>query len=251
MPRKLQSHQRESHGPKNTTSIPSNATKHGLPAVGVTELDDAEAYSTMLSDLIGEKNPVGPMEMFLVKSAVLEMVRWPRATRLEAEYLTSELNPPIHQPELCDLLMDGQVFDPGLPAAISSKAVQQLVTLQRYESTFANRLFRTLHELERSRRMRQGERLPAPASVDVSVHTETGIAESVDDDAGTVDSLQQNWGGRKLCPARRTESPITKRTQQPLCFQSRGSETEPLRLEVGTVRLVTRKASSLATLLHN
>jgi hypothetical protein len=167
----------KSHGPINTTSTRFNATKHGLLAVGITELDDTEGYRTILSDLIREKNPVGPTEMFLVKSAVFDMVRWPRARRLEAECITGELNPPTHAPGLRDLLIDGEVLDPGLPAAISYKAVQQLVTLQRYESTFANRLFRTLHELERVQRMRQGERLPAPIAVDVSVHAETDGAE--------------------------------------------------------------------------
>ena len=54
-----------------------------------------------------------------------------------------------------------------------------LFSLQRYESTFANRLFRTLHELERWQRTRQGERLPAPAAVDVSLHTDTGLVDSV------------------------------------------------------------------------
>jgi hypothetical protein len=90
----------KSHGPTNTTSTRFNATKHGLLAVGITELDDAEGYRTTLGDLIREKNPVGSIEMFLVKSAALDMVRWPRAIRLEAEYITSELNPPIHEPSL-------------------------------------------------------------------------------------------------------------------------------------------------------
>src|SRR5947209_12942585 len=36
----------------------------------------------------------------------------------------------------------------------------------------ALKLYRTLHELERLQRLRQGERLPAPAAVDVTVHTD-------------------------------------------------------------------------------
>jgi hypothetical protein len=62
-----------SYGPLNTTSTQSNATKHGLLAVR-TELDDAEAYRTTLSEPIREKNPVGTMEMFLVKSAAFDTV---------------------------------------------------------------------------------------------------------------------------------------------------------------------------------
>lgn len=141
-----------------------------------------------------EKNPVGAIETFLVESAAIEMVRWPRARRLEAECITGELNPPTHTLGLPDLRLDGQVLDPGLTAAISSKAVQQLVTFQRYESTLANRFFRILHELERSQRMRQGECLSAPVAVDVSVHAETGVADSVNGDTRIGDSVPAETG---------------------------------------------------------
>jgi hypothetical protein len=163
----------KSHGPKNTRSTRFNATKHGLLAEGITELDDAAGYRTILSDLIREKIPTGALETFLVQSAALDMVRWPRARRLEAEYITGELNPPTYLglPDLDEL-------DPGLPASIASKALQELVTLQRYESSFGNRLFRTLHELERLQRARRGELLPPPVSVDVNVHAETGKMDS-------------------------------------------------------------------------
>jgi len=182
----------KSQGPTNTTSTRFNATKHGLLAVGITELDDAEGYRTILSDLMREKNPVGAIETFLVESAAIEMVRWLRARRLEAECITGELNPPTRRPSMRDMLGGddvGQVIDPGLPAAISAKAVQQLVTLQRYESTSANRFFRILHELERWQRMRKGERLPAPVAVDISVRAGTGAMDSVNDDTKIMKSV--------------------------------------------------------------
>ena len=50
---------------------------------------------------------------------------------------------------------------------------------QRYEATIQSRFFRNLHELERRKRMRHGEQLPAPAALDVSVHQETGIEPSI------------------------------------------------------------------------
>jgi hypothetical protein len=171
----------KSRGPKNTNSTRFNAAKHGLLAVGITELDDAEGFRTILSNLMREKSPVGAIETYLVESAALEMVRWKRARRLEAEYITSELNPPLQDPPIGDLgvLFQGEVLDPGLPAAISPESAHRLVGIfQRYESFFANRLFRILHELERLQRMRQGERLPAPATVDVSVHDDTGVVGS-------------------------------------------------------------------------
>ncbi|HWW13797.1 MAG TPA: hypothetical protein VN310_03975 [Candidatus Dormibacteraeota bacterium] len=173
----------KSPGPTNTASTRFNATKHGLLAVGITELDNAEGYRNILSDLMREKSPVGAIETFLVESAAIEMVRWLRARRFEAECITGELNPPTHSPGLHDLLGPdgGEVLDPGLPAAISAEAAQKLVTFQRYESTFANRFFRILHELERWQRMRQGELLPAPLAADISLHAGTGAMDSVND----------------------------------------------------------------------
>jgi hypothetical protein len=172
----------KSHGPQNTTSTRFNATKHGLLAVGITELDDAEGYRAILSDLMREKVPVGPVETFLVESVALDMLRWLRARRLEAEYITSELNPPLHAPDPMSglsLVLHGEVLDPGLPAAISAETAYRLVgVFQRYESFFANRMFRTLHELERLQRMRLGERLPAPVTMDVSVHDDAAVVDS-------------------------------------------------------------------------
>ena len=170
---------RKSHGPKNTTTTRTNASKHGLLAAGITELDDADGYRATLRDLIKEANPVGTIEMFLVNSAALEMVRWRRAARLEAEYITSVLNPPTREPDLIFNIgetFEGAMVDPGLPAVMNFESVQPLVSVfQRYESTIAHRLFRILHELERLQRIRCGERVPAPTTLDVSVHHETGM----------------------------------------------------------------------------
>jgi len=173
---------KKSTGPRNTTSTRFNATKHGLLAAGVTELDDAEGYRATLRDLKQEKDPVGAMEVFLVESAALDMTRWRRARHLEAEYITAILNPPIRAADPIgdfDKAFKGAIIDPGLPAPMPCESVQALVRIfQRYESTFALRLFRTLHELERLQRMRRGERLPAPTTVDVNVHASS--TQSVD-----------------------------------------------------------------------
>jgi hypothetical protein len=190
----------KSHGPKNTASTRFNANRHGLLAVGITELDDAEGYRTILSDLMREKAPIDPVETFLVKSVAVDMVRWLRARRLEAEYITSELNPPLRAPDPMgdlDSLLEGEVIDPGLPSALSAETAHRLVgTFQRYESFFANRLLRTLHELERLQRMRQGESLPAPAALDISLHAETRIMGPVvvPEETRTADSVPDSTG---------------------------------------------------------
>lgn len=119
-----------------------NATKHGLLATGITELDDADGHRTLLDNLKKKKKPVGVVEMFLVESAAMDMLRWPRARRFEAEFITGELHPStLAGNPLGDLdFFQPTVVDPGLPAAIGSKSAQPLVSVfQRYESTFAYR----------------------------------------------------------------------------------------------------------------
>ena len=43
---------------------------------------------------------------------------------------------------------------------------------QRYETTLENRFFRTLHELERLQRLRAGDAVPAPLTIDVAIHAD-------------------------------------------------------------------------------
>ena len=168
-------------GPRDTTSTKFNAAKHGLLATGITELDDAEGYRDKLRELQHELLPVGLREEFLVKSVALEMVRLERARRLEAEFITEVINPPIHEPgpfAALDHLDEGPLVDPGIPATMRYEGVQLLVsTFQRYISTISLSLFRNQHELERVQRMRKGEHVPAPAAVDVTVTTRTSKAD--------------------------------------------------------------------------
>lgn len=42
---------------------------------------------------------------------------------------------------------------------------------QRYETTVENRLYRTLHELERLQRLRAGDLVPAPVTIDLAIHS--------------------------------------------------------------------------------
>ena len=170
---------KKSHGPINTKSTRYNATKHGLLAQGVTELDNAASYQELRQELLNEIAPVGPMETFLVETIALEMVRLRRARELEARFLTAVLNPPTRESDCLLGDLGEEIIDPGLPAPVDERSAEKLVnTFQRYESTFLARLFRTLHELERLQRMRKGESIPAPASVDVALHADARIVDS-------------------------------------------------------------------------
>jgi hypothetical protein len=169
---------RRSTGPNDTTSTRYNAVKHGLLAEGVTELDNPETFRAFCAKLETELKPIGEVENFLARQIALDMVRLKRVALLEAEFTTAQLNPPITEthPGLQQILTQEDretvvVIDPGIPSRLSAEAVDALASkFGRYETQIENRLFRHLHELERLQRLRHGEHVPAPASVDVAVH---------------------------------------------------------------------------------
>jgi hypothetical protein len=180
---------KKSPGPGNTTSTRFNATKHGLLAVGITELDDPIQYRNTLSRL--QKAYFAESEAFLLKHIALTMIRLQRNARLEAECITEILNPPIYS-EIQDvsgmLSFEHSRLDRGLPARVSSEKFEPIVrTFQRYETALENKLFRAMHEVERLRSLSKGEKLPAPVAVDLALHSDNSglnsFAESADTEA--------------------------------------------------------------------
>ena len=160
-----------STGPRDTTSTRYNAVRHGLLAKGITELDDPVAYESLLERLTQAYRPVGDVQLFLVQRIALNMTRLVRGARLEAEYITSEIHPPVKQ-GLADLL-EPCIVEPGLPASMGARGAINLVSgFQRYETSLENKLYRDLNYLERSQRMQKGEFVAAPASIDVSIHSQ-------------------------------------------------------------------------------
>lgn len=167
---------KKSTGPKDTTSTRYNAVKHGLLAEGVTELDSPETFTEFCAKIAAELQPVGEIETFLARRIALGMVRLKRAALLEAEFITAQLHLPVTEKhggmdaDLEAMIGRIEVIDPGLPARISSETANTLAsTLARYETAMENRLCRELNQLERRQRLRQGEKIPAPASVDITV----------------------------------------------------------------------------------
>ena len=80
------------------------------------------------------------------------MTRLGRSARLEAEYITDILNPPIYGEAQNFLGMpsfERSLIDRGLPARVSSEKFEPLVrTFRRYETALENKLFRAMHEVE-------------------------------------------------------------------------------------------------------
>jgi hypothetical protein len=164
-------------GPKDTTSTRLNATKHGLLAQGITELDNAEAYTAVLERLNEAHQPAGDIETFLVERIALAMVRLRRIARMEAEFITGVLNPAADGS--WSFFNSRSEKYPELPALMQISTVEALAgTFQRYESAIENKFYRAMNQLERLQRIRLGEQVSAPASVDVAVHAEGQVVGS-------------------------------------------------------------------------
>jgi hypothetical protein len=158
---------RKSKGPLNTTATRFNAQKHALTSAGLTELDDIETYNRILRGLHQENAPAGIYEVFLLECAALDMIRSIRARRLEAENITEALHPPLRENPLEKLypLTEGKLLDPGLPATIPPGTAEYRISpFQRYETSYLNRLIKTMREFDRHQRMHDGERLPGSNS---------------------------------------------------------------------------------------
>ena len=176
------SNSKMSTGPKNVISTRFNATRHGLLAAGITELDDPDDYRNTLNRL--KELYLVEVEKFVLGRIALGMVRLRRCARLEAEYLTDILNPPTFG-DARDLFgVPSRLIDRGLPARITSEKFEPLVTtFQRYETSVENKLFRHMHEAERLRRLIQGEKVPPPVALDVAVHTDNAGLDSFPESA--------------------------------------------------------------------
>jgi hypothetical protein len=158
-----------STGPGDTTLTRFNAVKHGLLAKGITELDDSDAYESLVQRLTLAYDPVGDLEIFWVRRIAFCMTRLDRAARLEANYINAEIHPPSQEQD-CMAPITPEV---GLSTGVGALSAINLVSgFQRYETAIENKLYRAIHELERRQRMRKGEFVPAPQSVDVSIHSE-------------------------------------------------------------------------------
>ena len=73
---------------------PSECTRHGLLAIGITELDDDEAYYATLKDLTSEKKPSWRSgEILWSRPSLSTSFGGQGARRLEAEYVTGILHP--------------------------------------------------------------------------------------------------------------------------------------------------------------
>ncbi len=136
-----------------------NARKHGIFASALTERD-AEDLAPILDDFMERMEPEGAIEESLVEKLAVTYLRMQRCARAEAEY---------HRAAWA--VVPGRIGEMNAGSPFKPRYFHRLVELvNRYDVSLTNQYLRLLHELERLRRLRGGEKLPAPVAADVGIH---------------------------------------------------------------------------------
>jgi hypothetical protein len=96
---------------------------------------------------------------------VFLMLRIQRTAHLEAEFITSSISSASNV-RSAGYAQVGR-FEPAL-SALSAASLNS--SFLRYETAIENKRSRAINQLERLQRIRKGEVVPAPESVDVATH---------------------------------------------------------------------------------
>lgn len=178
MTRRIETNRRNarvSTGPKTArgkANSRKNATKHGILARALTiregnDPEEAKEFVNLLRSLQEDQRPVGAVEELLVESLAVCLLRKARALRCESQLLRRPL-----QASLCGLenrVSDSDTyFESDVNRILALPLGAQLDRILRYETTIQRQVIYTLNQLERVQRMRRGEAIPAPLSVQVS-----------------------------------------------------------------------------------
>ena len=135
-----------------------NAQKHGILRQTLTDYEK-DFYFELLDQLAQELKPAGVIEEMLVDRIATYYLRLFRSAKAESEYVKSVLNPHI---TVMRAALDDGLFEPtevikkeGYKPQITPDVINSLGDIYlRYETTLENRIYKTLHELERIKRIK-------------------------------------------------------------------------------------------------
>ena len=138
--------------PAGKAVVAYNATKHGLLSreslvKGESEADLVDFGKRLRAQLA----PVGELELLLVDRIVSTAWRLRRLVSVEAMLFNKEQTPDY---------------------AFNHYGREKMGVLSRYEVTLERSLYKALHELQRLQAARDGQAVPLPVVVDVSVSDE-------------------------------------------------------------------------------
>ena len=147
--------------PDGKARVASNALKHGLTGKLVVLRNENPAdFDAFQVGLLSELSPSGGLEEALAEKIITDLWRLRRVPVLEAA-----------------IYRRGDPMNPSLaendPLAAATRSLgynsQTFANLWRHEAALSRSWSRALHELQRLQAIRAGERVPAPAAVDVDV----------------------------------------------------------------------------------
>jgi len=182
----------QSTGPKTQAGkerVSQNAVKHGLQ--GHFQLiagEDLAEYQAFQSRLHGQLNPVGALEDVFSERVIAATWRLRRIGRMETEMIDKVLEKALREKrdhtyhpkkERVDVIFGTVLASPehDLNSISLGEAVTQQMQsndvigkLHRYEAHIERSLFRCLHELQRLQATRQGQHVPAPVALDITLN---------------------------------------------------------------------------------
>ena len=168
---KQQNHLGGARTKRGKSIVRHNARRHGILAELKTKYE-GNAYDGYLRRLHDEYDPQSFMEGLLVERIAVCCLMLYRAAKAEREFMLTRLKPPRY--ERIDFInYDEESYKP----VIKHEDIEHLTGIYlRYQTTIENRLYKAMHELERLQRMRKGEQVPSPISVDV-VHEDGFVSQ--------------------------------------------------------------------------
>jgi hypothetical protein len=165
------SNAQKSTGPKDTSLTRLNAVKHGLLSNEVLMKDeDGGALAGLGERMRQELAPDGELENILVDRIVSSVWRLKRALRVERQYL--EQTPSEGKGNLLGHLKRDITEVYGSLVRTELGNITAWMNLTRYETTIEKQIYKALHELQRIKSEKRGERPPLPISVDIDVSKE-------------------------------------------------------------------------------
>jgi len=149
-----------------------NALKHGILSETVSEYEQSFSKDVM-ERLNSQFQPVGVLEKILVDRIAVYYVKLFRGAKAESEYMQSILNP--RQVSIKELMpsisfTETTVINEGYTPTVNHEVVERLfATFLRYEIALENRMYKSIHELQRMQSVRNGENVPPPLALDVDM----------------------------------------------------------------------------------
>ena len=150
-----------------------NARRHGIFAAALTP-EDSEELGVIEEDLVADLQPAGRVEEMLVETLAMTYLRMQRCARAEAEYHVATWEEPAREdhPLAWEELRKRRKRGERAVVFREEKFKRMVELIGLYNARLTNQFLKTLHEIERCRRLRQGENVPPPVVADVTIQAD-------------------------------------------------------------------------------